>query len=204
MKQAGLEEETGTESYFYYPVLAAAGFAPRSMYIVMRSSLPPESIAASAREVVWSRDTALPLANLSTMNVVLADSLAGPRFMTLLLVVFAVLLAAVGTYGVMSYIVAERTNEIGIRMALGAGASRIVKMVLTQGLILASIGLVFGLVLAAALSRFVSSFLFGVSATDLSTFVTVPAILLAVALVACLVPAYRAMRVEPVTALHYE
>ncbi len=207
VKQAGLEEETGTESYFYYPVLAAAGFAPRSMHIVMRSSLPPESIAASAREVVWSRDTALPLANLSTMDVVLADSLAGPRFMTLLLVVFAVLallLAAVGTYGVMSYTVAERTNEIGIRMALGAGASRIVKMVLTQGLILASIGLVFGLVMAFALSRFVSSFLFGVSATDLSTFVTVPAILLAVALVACLVPAYRAMRVEPVTALRYE
>ncbi len=141
------------------------------------------------------------------MDIVLADSLSGPRFITLLLVVFAVLallLAAVGTYGVMSYTVAERTNEIGIRVALGAGTSRVVKMVLTQGLILASIGLVFGLVLAFALSRFVSSFLFGVSATDLSTFVTVPAILLAVALVACLVPAYRAMRVEPVTALRYE
>ena len=95
----------------------------------------------------------------------------------------------------------KRKAEIIARSTFGVFR---VKMVLTQGMILASIGLVFGLVLAFALSRFVSSFLFGVSATDLSTFVAVPAILLAVALVACLVPAYRAMRVEPVSALRYE
>ena len=154
VKQAGLEAETGTECYFYYPTLAAAGFAPRSMNVVIRSSLPPGAVASAARDVVWARDDALPLASLRTLDEVLSDSLSRPRFVTFLLVVFAglaLMLAAIGTYGVMSYSVAERTAEIGIRMALGAGTARLVKMVLTQGLMLAGTGLALGLVLALAL-----------------------------------------------------
>jgi predicted permease len=207
VKQAGLEEETGTECYFYYPALASAGFAPRSMNVVLRSSLPPELVARSARELVWASDDTLPLASLSTMDEVLAESLSRPRFVTLLLVVFAVLallLAAVGTYGVMSYSVAERTSEIGIRMALGAGRGHVVRMVLSQGLRLATIGLVVGLVVAVALSRYVASFLYGVEPTDTVTFTTVPLVLLGVSLMACLVPAYRAVSVEPVSALRCE
>ena len=207
VKQAGLDEETGTECYFYYPMVAAAGFSVRGMNVVLRSTLPPEAVAAAAREVVWARDDSLPISNLRSMDEVLAGSLARPRFVTLLLVVFAVLalaLAAIGTYGVMSYTVAERTSEIGIRMALGAGAPRVLKMILTQGLFLAVGGLALGLLLATAVSRFVATFLFGVSPTDGLTYVAVPLVLFVVALVACLVPAVRAMRVEPVTALRYE
>jgi putative ABC transport system permease protein len=169
--------------------------------------LPPELVARSARELVWASDDTLPLASLSTMDEVLAESLSRPRFVTLLLVVFAVLallLAAVGTYGVMSYSVAERTSEIGIRMALGAGRGHVVRMVLSQGLRLATIGLVVGLVVAVALSRYVASFLYGVEPTDTVTFTTVPLVLLGVSLMACLVPAYRAVSVEPVSALRCE
>lgn len=207
VKQAGLEAETGTECYFYYPRLAATGFAPRSMNVVLRTDLPPHAVASTARDVVWTRDDSLPVANLRTMNAVLGDSLARPRFVTLLLVIFAALalaLAAIGTYGVMSYSVAERTSEIGIRMALGAGARRILRMVLAQGLLLAGAGLVIGLVLALALTRYLGSFLFGIEATDPATFLTVPVVLLAISLLACIIPAYRATRVEPVTALRYE
>jgi predicted permease len=207
VKQGGLEEETGTECYFYYPQTGALGFAPRAMNVVMRSTLPPSSVAESAREAVWSRDTSLPLANLRQMDEVLSDSLSRPHFVTLLLVVFALValsLAAIGTYGVLSYAVAERTSEIGIRMALGAGAGRVLKLVLAQGLTLALLGAGLGLMFALALSRYLSTMLYGVSTTDLATFVTVPVVLLAVALVACLVPAYRAMRIEPVVALRYE
>ncbi|HXV63167.1 MAG TPA: FtsX-like permease family protein, partial [Vicinamibacteria bacterium] len=125
----------------------------------------------------------------------------------LLLVVFAVLalaLAAVGTYGVMSYFVAERTSEIGLRMALGAGTRRILKLVLSQGLLLGVIGVSLGIGLALVLSRLLGSFLFGVTTTDPMTFIVVPLVLLAVALVACFVPAMRAMRIEPVSALRHE
>jgi putative ABC transport system permease protein len=208
VKQAGLEEETGTESYFFYPQTSAAvGFAPREMNVVLRSSLPPEELAGSVRQAVWARDPGLPLAGLRSMEEVLGDSLSRPRFVTAILVVFAVLallLATVGTYGVMSYTVAERTNEIGIRMALGAGRSRVLELVLSQAMVLAGIGLLTGLGGALLLSRFLSAFLFGVGATDPLTLLTVPVILGLAALVACLVPAFRAIGVEPVKALKYE
>jgi predicted permease len=208
VKQAGLEEETGTEAYFFYPQIAAAtGFAPRELNVVLRSSLPPASVAESARQAVWARDSALPLAGLRTMDEVLADSLTRPRFVTLLVVVFAglaLLLGAVGTYGVLSYSVAERTSEIGIRMALGAGAPRVLEIVLTQGMALTGAGLLAGMLGAVALSRFLTSFLFGVGPTDPLTLLSVPLVLFVVALAACSVPAYRAMRVSPVEALKYE
>lgn len=208
VKQAGLEEETGTEAYFFYPQVAVAtGFAPREMNVVLRSSLPPDSVAESARQAVWARDEALPLAGLRSMDEVLRDSLTRPRFVTLLVVVFAglaLLLAAVGTYGVLSYTVAERTSEIGIRMALGAGASRVLEIVLAQGMVLTGAGLVLGMAGALLLARFLESFLFGVEPTDALTLLSVPFVLLLVALAACAVPAYRAMRVSPVEALRCE
>ncbi len=208
VKQGGVEEETGTETYFFYPQTAAAvGFAPREMNVVLRSSLPPDKLAGAVRQAVWARDPALPLASLRSMDEVLGDSLSRPRFVTVLLAVFAVLallLAAVGTYGVMSYTVAERTNEIGIRMALGAGRSRVLELVLSQGMAFAGLGLVLGLGGAVVLSRFLATFLFGVAATDPVTLLSVPVILGLAALLACVVPAFRAMRVEPVKALKYE
>jgi putative ABC transport system permease protein len=208
VKQGGLEEETGNETYFFYPQTASAvGFAPREMNVVLRSSLPAEELAQSVRQAVWARDAGLPLASLRSMEGVLGDSLSRPRFVTAILVVFAVLallLATVGTYGVMSYTVAERTNEIGIRMALGAGRSRVLELVLSQTMTLAAIGLLLGLGGAIAVSRFLSAFLFGVGATDLPTLVTVPVILGLAALLAGIVPAVRAMGVEPVKALKHE
>lgn len=207
-----MEEETGTECYFYHPQVGGAlGFAPRGMNLVVRSDLPPESVAAAVRKEIWARDATLPLANLRTMEQVLSDSLTGPRFLTLLLAIFGVLalaLAAVGTYGVMSYSVAERTNEIGIRMALGAGTGSVLRMVMGQGLKLIAIGLALGVLLAFGLVKLLSSVLFGllfdVGGTDLITFSTVPVVLVLVALAACYLPARRAMSIDPVEALRYE
>jgi len=133
--------------------------------------------------------------------------MARPRFVTLLLGIFgavALALAAVGTYGVMSYSVAERSREMGIRMALGAEAGGVMSLILRQGLTVAGIGLAIGVVGSLLLSRFVEAYLFGVSALDTTTFVAVPAVLAAVAVAACLIPARRATRVDPITVLKAE
>ena len=207
VKQNGLEEDTGTELYFYYPQVAALGFGSNTMNVVVRTSTPPASLATAMRQAVWSLDGTLPLADLQPMDRVLFDSVARPRFLTLLLALFgavALALAAVGTYGVMSYTVAERTHEIGIRMALGAKAGSVVKLVVVQGLQVAGIGLALGIAGAFALTKFMSSILFGVSASDVTTFVGVPILLMAVASVACLIPARRATRVDPIEVLRAE
>jgi len=205
VKQGGLDSDTGTELYFYTPQVAAiAGFAPRAMNVAVRTSVPPATVAAQVRETVWSLDPGLPLADLQTMSTVLHSSVSRPRFLTMLLGVFgavALALAAVGTYGVMSYSVAERSRELGIRMALGAEQSGVMRMVLTQGMKLAGTGLVLGVLAAVGLSRFMASMLFGVGTMDLVTFTAVPALLLAVAVLACLIPARRATRVDPMVAL---
>ena len=153
---------------------------------------------------MWRLDPTLPLADLQTMGDVLFKSVAQPRFLTLLLAIFggvALALATVGTYGVMSYSVAERNHELGIRMALGAESGGVVRLVLGQGLGVALIGLVLGVVTAYGLTRFMSSMLFTVGTTDLFTFVAVPLLLIAVATLACLVPARRATRVDPMVVL---
>jgi ABC-type antimicrobial peptide transport system permease subunit len=145
--------------------------------------------------------------NISSMNEIISSSLAAQKQISLLLGFFAMaalLLGAVGTYGVISYSVSQRTNEMGIRMALGAQQRDILRMVVTSGAKLVAIGIGGGLVLSALLTRFLASFLYGVKATDPVTFGGVAALLFAVALVACLVPARRATKVDPMIALRYE
>ncbi len=207
VKQGGLGEETGTEIYFHLPQAVAIGFFPRSMNVVMRTTPPPETLAGSARQTVASLDASLPLADLQPMNDVFFGSVAQPRFLTLLLAIFAVValaLAAVGTYGVMSYSVAERSKELGVRIALGAGSRRVLGMVMKQGLAVAGTGLAIGMLGALALTRLLSSLLFQVSATDVVTFLAAPIVLVAVAVAACYVPARRATRVDPIEVLRAE
>jgi putative ABC transport system permease protein len=178
-----------------------------NMFLVIRTANEPQSISSMVRSAVQSVDKDQPIYRVRTMENVLAESVAQKRFSMLLLGIFAavaMLLAAIGLYGVMSYGVSQRTHEIGIRMALGARGLDVLKMVVKQGMLLALIGTGLGLMGAFALTRVMSSMLFGVSATDPVTFIVVPFILAAVALLACFIPARRATRVDPMVALRYE
>jgi putative ABC transport system permease protein len=208
VKQGGIEEPVGTELYFNFEQTGRlAGFVPRNMNVVMRTVPAPETLAGAARSEVWRLDPTLPLAQLQSMEENLWGAVARPRFLTLLLGVFAgvaLALAAVGTYGVMSYSVAERRREIGIRMAMGAEASTVLGMVLKYGLLVAGVGLALGVVGALALTRLMSSFVYGVTTTDALAFVGAPAVLALVALAACYIPALRATRVDPVVVLKEE
>jgi predicted permease len=201
VKQGGLDEETGTEVYFLYPQVGRlVGFAPRSMNVVVRTSGDPLALASAVRGEVRTLDASLPVANLASMEDVLSTSLARPRFLTLLLGIFAavaLVLAAIGTYGVMSYSVAERRKEIGIRMALGAQASSVLRMILRQGVVTAGLGIVIGLLGAFTLSSMLQAMLFNISSTDATAFVVAPLTLSIVALIACYAPALRATRVDP-------
>ncbi len=159
------------------------------------------------RAQVHALDNALPVSNVASMDDVMSANRARPRFLTLLLTLFSAVslsLAALGIYGVISYLVAQRTNEIGIRMALGAQAGDVVRLIGATGLRLAVAGTVIGAVGALVLTRFLSGLLFGVSSMDPLTFVAMAATLGAVTLLACYVPARRASRVDPLVALRYE
>jgi predicted permease len=204
VKQGGLEEETGTEIYFLFPQVGQLGFAPRTMNVVVRTAGDPLALASAVRNEVRQVDASLPVANLTSMEDVLSTSLARPRFLTLLLGIFAAValaLAAIGTYGVMAYSVAERRQEIGIRMALGAQASSVLGMVLRQGVVTAAIGIGIGIVGALALSSMLQSMLFNVGPNDPMAFVTAPLALAMVALLASYIPALRATRVDPARVL---
>jgi putative ABC transport system permease protein len=177
-----------------------------SFTVVVRAQGGPAALVPTMREAVRSLDPQLPL-NFRTLDQVFSSSLDQRRFSLVILVVFgtvALLLAAMGIYGVTSYAVAQRTQEIGIRMALGARMSDVLKLVLRNGMSLVIIGAVVGVAGALAITRVMSSFLFGVAPTDLVTFIAVVVVLLFVALVACYIPARRATRVDPLIALRYE
>ena len=202
VKHVNLNEEQRFEVY-----IAHAQNPGSRMTFAVRTTNDPVSTIAAVRSEVQSLDRDLPVFNIRTMEEYVSSSVAQPRFNTLLLSLFAgvaLLLTIVGLYGVMSYSVTQRTHEIGLRMALGAQAGDVLRMIIKQGMGLTLFGVVLGLAGAFALSRLAESLLFGVTATDPLTFAAVSAILLGVALVACFVPARRAANTDPMVALRYE
>jgi putative ABC transport system permease protein len=175
--------------------------------LVIRTKSDPMSVAAAVRKEIQAIDRDQPVAAVKPMTYWVEQSVATQRYRTALLGLFAVLamvLAATGIYGVMSYTVAQRTHEIGVRMALGAQQRNVLKLVVRQGMTLAAIGVALGLLGAFALTRVMASLLFQVTARDPITFAVVAALLIAVAFVACFVPALRATKVDPLVALRYE
>jgi len=176
-------------------------------YAVIHTEADPISVAAAVRREITSLDPDIPAFEVQSMTDVLADSAARRKFTAFLLGLFAALavaLSAVGLYGVLSYAVAQRRAEIGIRMALGAARSQVHRLVLLEGMRPAFVGVIVGLMGAGWLTRFMSTLLFGVSTNDRTTFIAVPVVLLAIALAACAIPAWRATRVDPASALRSE
>lgn len=192
-----------TASFQGVPIIA-----PRSVAFVVRSARAGSaSFMKEVRQAVWSVDPNLPISDFHTLEYFYGKSMARTSFTLVMLAIaagVALLLGAVGLYGVLSYMVAQRTHEIGIRMALGARKGDVLKMVVGQGLKLALLGVAVGIAGALALTRFLSSLLYGVKPTDPLTFIAVSLILTAVALLACYIPAGRAAKVDPIVALRYE
>jgi putative ABC transport system permease protein len=179
----------------------------RWMAIAARTQVNPEAMTQTVKRQIWKVDSQLPITDVKTMNEVAAESFAARRFNMLLLAIFAglaLVLAAVGIYGVMSYAVTQRTQEIGIRMALGARATDVLKLIIKNGMTLTLLGVVIGVAGALALTRLLTTLLFGVTPTDKPTFIAVSAVLILVALLACYLPARRATKVDPLVALRYE
>jgi putative ABC transport system permease protein len=203
VRHKSLDVEGGAE--FYHSYLQTP---ERSMALVVRAaSDEPVSVASSLRSAVQQVDKDQPISNIMTMEQLLAESVAQRRFNMLLLVIFSVValvLAAVGIFGVMNYSVSQRTHEIGIRMALGAEAGDVLRMVVGQGMALVLVGVGVGVASAFIMTRSMSNLLFGVSATDPVTFAGVSLLLTVIALLACYIPARRATRVDPMVALRYE
>jgi putative ABC transport system permease protein len=200
----GLDSPVTPQAYVLY---SQTGFSFNAPSLVIRSTVGLEALMQGVREQIWALDKNVPISTPSTMTEILSQSLAQRRFTMSLLGGFgglALLLAALGIYGVMSYTVAQRTNEIGIRVALGAQSRDILSLVSREGMLQAGNGLLAGLVISLALMRVLSSQLFAVSAIDPVTFGAVLFLLAAVALFACYVPARRATRVDPLVALRYE
>jgi putative ABC transport system permease protein len=179
----------------------------KHLAIFLRGHLDAATIPGDVRRQVQAVDPTLPVFGAQMLNQTLSDSLSVRRFSMEMIALFActaLLLAGIGIYGVISYVVSERSHEIGIRLALGAQRANIMKMVLRQGLVLALWGAGAGLVGAAIVSRLIAGLLYGISPGDPLTFIGVALLLLAIALLACYVPARRAMRVDPMVALRYE
>jgi putative ABC transport system permease protein len=207
VKHYALDTEGREQIYFPHRQPFYGAFASRDMTLAVRTSLEPTSVTSAIREQVSALDKDLPLYNIATMDHLVSASVAQPRLNLSLLAAFAALalvLAAVGVYGVMAYAVTQRTQEFGIRMALGALPADVLKQVFLEGGRLAAIGLALGLIAALALTRLMASLLFGVKPSDPVTLGMAAALLAFVALAACYIPARRATRVDPLVALRYE
>jgi putative ABC transport system permease protein len=205
-KNAGLDRPAGTE--LYLPYTQAEGQRVSEMYVLLRArSGDSRGLTGAVRQQLNEIDASLPLADVRMMDDVLERAQARPKFLTLLLTLFsavALAIATVGIYGVVSFSVARRTKEFGLRMVLGAQGGDVLGLVMKQGASMVLIGLAAGLLAAFALTRLMASLLFGVAPTDIATFATVTAILAAVALAACYIPARRATRVDPMQTLRHE
>jgi putative ABC transport system permease protein len=202
VKQYDLETESRVTTYY-----SADQSPSRTMYLALRTNVPPATLAAPIAAEVRSLDPNIPIFDVKTMDQRLSESLARRRFAMLALGLFAgfaLLLAVIGIYGVMSYSVAQRTSELGIRLALGARRLDVLRLILSAGLKLALTGIAVGVVISFAVTRLLSSLLFGVRPTDLLTFAVLPVLLIGVSLLACYIPARRATKVDPLTALRYE
>jgi putative ABC transport system permease protein len=204
VRQRGVDRPAGTELYLS---LDQHGVSPPSMNVVMRTTLPPAALSGTIERAVREADAAVPVVRLRDMDSVFAESIRRPRLLAQLLGAFAglaLLLAAIGTYGVLSYMVTERRREIGIRVALGAARSHVLTQILKQGLQVTAIGVVVGLGGALALNRLLASLLFGVQPADGVTIASVVAAITTVAVIASLLPAWRASRLDPNVVLRDE
>lgn len=204
--KTGMYRNLAEESkpYFYYPMTQRR---PGSMMLVMRTNVDPRGLAGAIRKEAQAIDRGVPVWSMKTMTEHLTYALWAPNMaasFSLAFGVVAILLSAIGLYSVMAYVVSQRTREVGIRMALGANRADVMKMITVQGMRLAVIGVVVGLLLSLALARALSSLLIGVSGYDVTTFVIVSTLLVLVALVACYLPARRATKIDPLVALRYE
>jgi len=202
IKNTGIDKPVGTELFFSYKL-----FAPRNFDVIIKTQGDPLNLTSAARRAVASMDSSLPLAKVRTMDDVVAASTSRPRFLTLILGMFSVLalcLATVGIYGVIAYSVEQRTAEFGIKMALGAEPGRLLLQVIGQGLTLGLIGITIGVTGALLLTRLLEGMLFGVSRSDPSSLAITAGVLTLATICASFLPALKAMRIEPVTALRYE
>jgi putative ABC transport system permease protein len=202
VKQYGLDRPTPMQ--FYLP---ETQFPTSAMTLVVRTASDPASFTPAVRNEIFSLDNQLAAFNIATMDELRSDSMSLRTFSMLLLGLFAglaLVLAAVGIYGVMSYSVTQRTHEIGIRVALGASSKDVVRLVVGQGMGLAVAGVGIGVMASLALTRVMESLLYGVSATDPVTYVVISVVLGVVAVMASVIPARRASKVDPMIALRYE
>jgi predicted permease len=198
-------EEGRAEFYVAHAQLPEhIGGAPRGMTLAIKTEGNPIAVAGAVREAVRAIDRNLPVSNIRTMDAVAESALAQPRFVTFLLALFAataLALASIGIYGTISLLVSERTQELGIRLALGADRPTILKLVLGQGLVLIAIGLTAGVAGAVVLTRALAGLIYGIHVLDPITFVAVPLLLGVIGVLACLIPAHRAALVDPITTL---
>lgn len=205
VRQMNLSQPARQEMYFDYRQSKDNWMLPRD--VVIRTSLDPASLASAVRTAVWSVDPSQPVSHVLTLDQVLDEEVADRRVEAMLLgtlAALALILACVGIYGVMSYTVTQRTQEIGVRVALGANASSVFRTVAGHGLLLTGLGIAIGVGASLALSQLLASLLFGVNATDPLTYAVATGLFVLVAMIACLLPARRAAKVDPVTALRYE
>jgi putative ABC transport system permease protein len=207
VKQGPMEEQSSASVYVALWQTTAVDLSAADMMLSVRSALEPRSLSRAVINAIHTADRDLPVSKIQTMEDVVSESVWRPRFAAQLLGVFAgvaLMLAVIGTYGIMAYSVTQRTQEIGIRMALGARRSDMMGLVLRQGLTLTAMGIAAGLAGAFALTRLLATLLYDVKAADPATFIGASAILALVAMLAVYVPARRAMGIDPMMALRYE